>query len=372
MPSHVVSEISLAYSSVYGQKNARYGGIFISRENVAALCCIALSCIYLNAMFFRISGVNIISYAAIIATSGVLFLSRPALPFALILVAPIIFFANENILMGFIIVVAMRGKFGQLETFRNDRDIYWFLLFSVAIVVFTLATRGIKYDSNLGFVGRIDVGFVHPNLTPVWGMLFAYYARHYLSSPWRNISLAIFAVTVIFSGSLGKVPLLIYFLLGNWPFKFRRTTFYTAIILIVSTSIFLLNSTDAIYTAIVSGRNIIYQGLLDVMGWYSLIFSASQDELVQLATLRSFFGDDFETAMPFDNIVSATTAMGIIPTVLFGLAAGRFKAPRDRKTFDRLMIFWIFGFASNPLSIWTPIFMFALKRSSVKNDQSGS
>ncbi len=99
------------------------------------------------------------------------------------------------------------------------------------------------------------------------------------------------------------------------------------------------------------------------MGWKSLLFTVPQSELVNLAILRDFYGNDLLTAMPFDSIVSAATAFGLLPSLLLAALAGLFSTPDNRKDFDRRMAFWIFGFSSNPLTIWTPIFLFALKRS---------
>ena len=99
------------------------------------------------------------------------------------------------------------------------------------------------------------------------------------------------------------------------------------------------------------------------MGWKSLLFSVPQSELVNLPVLRDFYGNDLLTAMHLDSIASAAAAFGLLPSLLLGLMAGAFGTPASRKDFDRRMMFWIFGFTSNPLSFWNPLLLFALKRS---------
>lgn len=339
------------------------GALIINRDTLAFIACIGLGVVYANSMFFRISEVNSAAYLIILAGAGAYFLSDTRRSPWGYMVLPVMLLFNENLAFGYLILLFLQKDGYSPRALDRDKDILVLLILGSLILVYRIATEGVAFHGALGFVGRLEIGFAHPNLAPIFTMMLAYYARYYWSRAAAVLAYGLFAASVILTGSLGKIPLLLFFLCSGWLFRHRRTVYPLTILGVVLVSLLILLSIDPAATKISSGRNLIYQQVLEVMGWKSLLFTVPQSELVNLIVLRDFYGNDLLTAMPFDSIISAATAFGVLPTLLLGMMAGLFGTPASRKDFDRRMMFWIFGFTSNPLSFWNPLFLFALKRS---------
>ena len=339
------------------------GVLIINRDTLALIACIGLGVVYANSMFFRISGVNSAGYLIILGGAGAYFLSDTRRSLWGYMVLPIMLLFNENLAFGYLILLFLQKDGVSPRALDRDKDILVLLLLGSLILAYKIATEGVAFHDALGFVGRLEIGFAHPNLAPIFTMMLAYYARYYWSRWAAVLAYALFAASVALTGSLGKIPLVLFFLCSGWLFHHRRIAYPLTFLSVILVSLLILLSSDPAATKISSGRNLIYQQVLEVMGWKSLLFTVPQSELVNLAILRDFYGNDLLTAMPFDSIVSAATAFGLLPSLLLGLMAGLFGAPVSRKDFDRRMMFWIFGFTSNPLSFWNPLLLFALKRS---------
>lgn len=338
-----------------------HGSFVVKRSTFVALACILLSTVYVNAMFFKASGINDIFYVGIAAICVILFLQNTLRSTWIYMLAPFLIFADRDIIFGFLIFFALQKGGKPTDAFNRDKDVRYLLMAGAILLIFFFIRDGVTYHPSLGFVGRLEFGFVHPNLAPVWATLLAYYAKHYWSRRVYLLCLIVLAFVVLTAGSLGKVPILFFFLFNGLLFRLRRMVYYGLVLVIIVGSLLLLVSTTPEITFIVSGRNLIFQALIDVMGWKSAFLPVPQSELVNLVQLRSFFEGNFETEMPFDGIVPMTFAMGIVPSILFYYIIGLLRCPENKKDFDRRMIFWIFGFSANPITIWSPLFMFAFK-----------
>jgi len=339
------------------------GVLVISRDSLALVACLGLGLLYANAMFFRLSSINAVCYLTILAGAGAYFLSDSRRSPWGYLLLPVMLVFNENLAFGYLILLFLQKDGLSPRPLREDKDLLVLLVLGALIIAYRLATKGVVFYGGLGFIGRMEVGFIHPNLAPLFCLMLAYYARHYWSRTAAILATLLFAAAVVVTGSLGKIPLLLAFVCSGWLFRYRRIVYHLTVWGVILVSIPLLLSVNPEVTRIVSGRNLIFQQLIDVMGWKSLVLTVSQSEMVNAPILRQFFRNDYWQAMPFDSVVSNAVAIGVLPSLLLAALAGLFSTPDNRKDFDRRMAFWIFGFSSNPLTIWTPIFLFALKRS---------
>jgi hypothetical protein len=339
----------------------------VTRHTLTALLSFVLALIYINAMFFKIAGLFQVCYLAIVLLCGMLLMANNKRSILLYFAAAVMLFANENLMLAMIIFLAVYSR-GRADTaLDNDRDIHWVLILSILAIGFNILTQGIKFDPNLGFVGRLEIGFVHPNLFATWAILVTYYCLHYTRRLFHIPALLFLTLVVLLTGSLGKLPILGFLFFHKFLFRYRQIVFYSTVLLIIVGSVLYLTAYTYTVTIVSSGRNLIFLNLLDVMGWKVLYATANQSVLIHAHELVAFFGDDYTVNMPFDSVVSAATALGILPTLVLGLMTGAFKCPENRRDFDRKMLFWLFGFASNPISIWTPYLIFLIKASDTES-----
>lgn len=328
------------------------------------LSCVALSAVYMNAATIRSPLINYTSYFIVAACALFFYLINSKRRIYDVVIIFFLAFARLDLLFSAIVRFAFVAKEGVSRHLRNDLDIKIFCLFGFILIGSAAATGDYHYWPSLGFYGRLEIGFRHPNAQPAWALLVCYIAKHYYSTTAYKASIALFAVVILMSGSLGKILLLLTMLASPMIYKYRKLAFYTIITLVVITSYILLLSADAGVTLLVSGRNIIFQNLLEIQSLSNLYLPTDLSSLVHLSGIVSFFGDDFQITIPVDNLISATHAFGLIPVVFLMIASGAFNIHEDEKDFDRVLIFWVYGFAANPLTIWTPFFMLLMR---VKN-----
>jgi hypothetical protein len=352
--------------------NLPKSSMLLPRNILVSIACFFISLIYLNAMFFRLDGVNMLLYAGIVVAIGFYYLSSSARSFYLLFPVPLFALGLLDILLAYIIFFTLKHKDQVSRPLERDHDIAILIILGSMVIGFTLLTEGVNFDPRYGFFGRIDIGFFHPNWAPVWGILLAYYCKYYRSPIQYRFSLFIVAVIVIFSGSLGKIPLLLFLIFSGFLLKFKKVVYYGTILVVVGVSIFLLTDLSYQNSILTSGRNVIFNQLLQTFSAERLFLPVNRADLSNSHAIGAWYGGfnvKFEGTVPLDNFMAAAVGAGPLSVFLFLIFCGGFKCPTNRKDFDRKMLFWLIGLASNPLSMWMPFMLFIVKTSGTRKQE---
>lgn len=356
-----MADINVSNAASGPASSSRLNGI--NRSLLTSIACMAVGMVYVNAMFFRVPQINIICYITIAGMVAAFFITDTRRPIWQYLALPIFFMANENLALAYLIFFAFQRNRASDGPLDRDQDLAFMLLVGGAVLIFHIVTQGVEFYANLGFIGRLEIGFYHPNWAPIWGLMLTYYCKHYFSRRIYLLSYIPSLFLLVTAGSLGKVPLMMFMMVSGILYLWRRWIYLPLVGFILICSAILLSNQSLEVTFLVSGRNIIFNELIENFSLSRMILSVNESEILHAAAITSFFGDEFQTTLPYDNVVSAAVAMGPALAALLLIAAGGLRVPTTEKDFDRRMIFWLFGFGSNSLSIWTPIFLLAIKRS---------
>lgn len=322
--------------------------------------------VYVNSMFFRVEGLNSFAYISAIAFCAVYYFSDSARNPLSLLIFPVFLLGLIDLLLAYFVFITLQKNGTSSRPLDRDYDVLTLLVVGGAALAFRLLTNGLHYSAGYGFFGRLDLGFYHPNLAPIWALMLAYYCKHYLGKYTYAFSLLVLGFFVVMSGSLGKVPLIFILFFSGLLFKFRKLSYYSLIAVVLVATFFLMTNMSYEISILTSGRNVIFDQLLQTFTPERLVRPVDREELSTFTAINAWysqFNAGFVGTLPFDSLLSASVAAGPLVVFIFFLACGVFKCPDNQKDFDRKMLFWAFGFASNPISIWGPLMLFAIKNS---------
>ncbi|MEC8630702.1 MAG: hypothetical protein VXY73_11465 [Pseudomonadota bacterium] len=338
--------------------------LVVPRSLFAAIPVALIGLVYVNAMFFRLSGVTLALYGTIIFFSAVYYFSDSSRRWILLLPAPLFLVGLQDLLVAYFVFLTLQKDGRPSSALERDRDILVLLVLGAVVIAISVLTNGLQYTSSYGFLGRVDVGFIHPNWAPVWGLMLMYYSRHYLNDRMKLFSLFILLLLVVLSGAISAVPPTVLLLFSGVLFRFRRLSYYGLIATVLGVSFVLMTDTSYVTSLLTSGRNVIFDQLISTFTPGRLVLPVDRAELATHTAIVAWydrFNAGFSGTLPFDNILSAAVASGPLTVTVFFLLTGAFRCPTNKKNFDRMIMFWAIGIGSNPLSMWMPLMLFAVK-----------
>ncbi|GAB5403853.1 MAG: hypothetical protein Aurels2KO_20840 [Aureliella sp.] len=328
------------------------------------LAAILLSFVYMNASFFRFPMVTAIAVTLALGLGVFLFLFEPTRRPSEYLFLMLFFLADPNLGVGYAFYFLFHRAAHSYGYLDDDWDLRPYALLGFLMIAWTISHNGIVVSRDGGFGGRYSIGFYHPNLAALWGLILAYLCKHYLPKPFFLVGLVVAGASIFISGGSGKIPMLLFLAFSPAAFLFKRTVFYSTIALVLGLSVFFMTATDFSTTQAISGRNVIFDALLRHMDVANLFVGVSKDSLLSDPSVQSYYDDIWEDALPFDNILSAAAFISPLMSLCFICFTGVWRCPKESKDFDRVMLFWICGLAANPLSVWNPFFLLAIKGTS--------
>lgn len=353
----------------FSRRSSLSSGAFrIRARSVDQLAAIFLALIYFNAAYFRASSLLYLCYFGFVAAALIKMAGSRRHIFEWLGVA-VVTLANRNLIFGYLAYFGFGSKNGTSSTFDRDLDIRLFVILCFIATIVNFSIGNVAFFPSFGFVGRLELGFFHPNMMPTVIILSYYLCKTYVQSKLvKTFSFLAASGLILLSGSAGAILPILTLAISTYLFPWRRLVYPAFICLVVSVSLWILTSHTWEMTLLSSGRNVVFQDVVNHMDLSNLFVPVSNEALTHSAGIRNFFDTQnsvnrYTEAVPYDGIVIAAMANAPIFVILFFVITGIFRTPETQRDFDRLMLFWAFGFTLNPISIWSPFYFLALRRS---------